>query len=113
MLKRQKWKIKYVLTSKRKKYNLEDNCKSSQSQNSQDKSAYDSICANEILLKRNKKANRKSCAKKRKNEHKICLTSKRKKYNVQHNFDCSQSENPQDSSTYDNTQIDINKCLCK
>ena len=62
---------------------------------------------------RYKIANSKRCAEKRKNEHEIYLTSKRKKYNVQHNFDCSQSKKPQARSTYDNTQIDINKCLDK
>ena len=44
------------------------------------------------------------CSKRRKSQHEICQTSKRKKYNVRHNFDCSQSENP---------QIDNSKCLHK
>ena len=53
------------------------------------------------------------CAERKKSQHDICQTSKRKKYNVRHNFDCSQSENPQDLSTYDNTQINANKYLHK
>ena len=42
-----------------------------------------------------------------------CQTSKRKKYYQEHNFECSQTNKSQVKSTYDNTQIDNNKSLCK
>ena len=67
---------KICLTSKRKKYNLGHNCKSNQSQKSQDKSKYDTIqidsnkclCKRDIS-KRKKIKNQKRCAEKRKNKH--------------------------------------------
>ena len=50
---------------------------------------------------------------KRKNQHEICQTSKRKKYYQDHNFECSQTNESKVKSTYDNTQIDNNKFFCK
>ena len=57
--------------------------------------------------------NQKRCTEKRKNEDTICLTGKRKKYNIEHNCKSSQSQKSQDKSTYDSTQVDSNKCLYK
>ena len=71
------------------------------------------VCANETLLKKKKIENRKRYTEKRKNENKICLTGKRKKYNIEHNCKSSWSKKSQNKSTYDSTQINSNKCLHK
>ena len=42
-----------------------------------------------------------------------CLTGKRKKYNIEHNCESSQSKKSWNKSTYDSTQMDTNKCLHK
>ena len=63
--------------------------------------------------KRKKIENQKRYTEKRKNEDKICQTGKRKKYNIEHNSESSQSQKSWDKSIYDSTQMDSNKCLCK
>ena len=68
------------------------------------------LCKRDVAKKKKK---RERCAEKRKNEDKICLTSKRKKYNLGHNCKSNQSQKSQDKSKYDTIQIDSNKCLHK
>ena len=63
--------------------------------------------------KKKKVEKQKWLVEKRKKQHEICQTSKRKKYYQDHNFECSQTNKSQVKSTYDNTQIDSNKSLCK
>ena len=64
-------------------------------------------------FKKNRPENRKRCAEKRKTEDKICVTSKRKKYNLGHNYKYSQIQKPQDKSSYDSARADSKKCLHK
>ena len=66
-----------------------------------------------MLLKKKERKKGEKFTEKRKNEDKICLTSKRKKYNLGHNCKSNQSQKPQDKSKYDTIQIDSNKCLHK
>ena len=56
------------------------------------------------IAKKNKIEKWRWLAEKRKNEQDICVSSKRNKYNLGHNYEYSQSQN---------TQIDNNKCLHK
>ena len=65
------------------------------------------------IAKNNKVEQQKRCAEKRKNDNKICCTSKRKTYDVAQTSKYSQSEKSKDKSTHDNTQINNNKCLHK
>ena len=61
--------------------------------------------------KKNKVEQWKRYAENRKNEDKISLANKGKKYSLQHNCKSSQIEKSQDKITNCNTQID--KCLWK
>ena len=107
-------------TSKRKTYNVAQSCKSSQTEKSQEKITYHNTQINNnkclrkrYITKRNKLEKQKKYAEKRKNDHEMCHTSKRKTYNVAQSCKSTQTEKSQEKITYHNTQINNNKCLCK
>ena len=65
------------------------------------------------IAKKTKVEQQERYTEKRKNDHEICHTSKREKYNLAQTCESSQIEKSQDKSTYDSTQMDSKKCLCK